>query len=339
MSVHADVDTWCRDDPAYAAPCGRVRVLEKRLLGAARIEELLGARDLAALLRMLVQFGALSGGCEPLEREWERALELSLRESDRVLLAIDPQPTVSEILVARADLVNLRSLLRSRALGIPFDGAWHPRGRFGRTALEDMARLGEWGAWPAPLARALGAIGDIGPSCTLAVLNDTLDTAWFGALLAAARASGSRFFADWLGHAADLANLRARLRVAAAPRAWPAPLALLPGGHLGAEYFAAGATPDEMLAGISRTVYAPLVEHARDAQGRVSLATLERAADDFLTRLLGPARFVSLGPEPLWAWHLAREIDAKNVRAIVLGALAGIDPDRRRALLRQTHDA
>jgi V/A-type H+-transporting ATPase subunit C len=339
MKSYADAGLWCRDDSAYAAPCGLVRVLEKQLLGAARIEELLAASDLAALLRMLVRYGALSGASETLERDWARALELSLLGSDRTLLAIDPRPAVSEILVARADLVNLRSLLRSRALGVPFDGAWHPRGRFGRTALEESVRFGDWASWPPPLARALEAMGDIGPSTTLPALNDALDAAWFGALLGAARASGSRFFVDWLGHAADLANIRARLRVAAAPRAWPALPAPLPGGHLDAERFSADATLDKLLAEIGRTVYAPLTERARAGEGEVSLAAFERAADDFLMRLLEPARFVSLGPEPLWAWHLAREMDAKNVRAIVFGALAGIDPERRRSLLRQPYGA
>ena len=332
-------DLRCRDDSAYAAPCGLVRVLEKQLLGAERIDELLAAPDPAALLRMLVRYGALSGASEHLEREWERALELSLRESDRTLLAMDPRPAVSEVLVARADLVNLRSLLRSRALGVPFDGTWHPRGRLGRAALEESVSSGDWKAWPPRLARAFEALGEIGPSTTLPALNDALDTAWFGALLAAARASGSRFFIDWLGHAVDLVNIRTRLRVAAAPRAWPALPAPLPGGHLEAGRFAAGATPEEFLAGIGRTVYAPLAERASAGGGGVSLVAYERAAGDFLTRLLEPARYVSLGPEPLWAWHLAREIDAKNVRALVLGALAGIEPERRRALLRQPYGA
>jgi V/A-type H+/Na+-transporting ATPase subunit C len=338
MSALPDVGPGARDDAGYAAACGRVRALEKRLLGPGRLEDLLGARDCASLLQALARFGVLARSVSDLAAGWEQALDLSGAEADRLLLSIDPQPTVSRILVMRADLVNLRSLMRSRALGVPYTGAWHTRALLERPALEAMERDGNYAAWPEPLGRRLAALHRLSPR-GLPEINDELDAAWLGALREGALHGGSRFFLDWLGHAADLGNIRALLRRAAAPTAWPRALKPLPGGHLGEDLFSEKKPAALSLALLARTVYAPVLAQAGDGLGGVSPALLERAADDFLTRLLQPTRYLSLGPEPLWAWHLAREIDAKNVRTLILGNLAGIAPQRLRTLLRLPHGA
>jgi V/A-type H+-transporting ATPase subunit C len=338
MNALPDVGSGSRDDAGYAAACGRVRALEKRLLGPARLEDLLGARDFASLLQTLARFGLLAPAVPDLAAGWEQALDLSGAEADRLLLSIDPQPTVSRILVMRADLVNLRSLMRSRCLGIPYTGAWNARALLERPALEATERDGDYAAWPEPLGRRLAALHRRSPR-GLPELNDELDAAWLAALREGALRGGSRFFLDWLGHAADLGNIRALLRRAAAPAAWPRALKLLPGGHLGAELFSEKRPAPSFLALLARTVYGPVLARAGDGLGGVSPALLERASDDFLTRLLQPTRYLSLGPEPLWAWHLAREIDAKNVRTLILGNRAGIAPQRLRTLLRLPHGA
>jgi len=336
MSAHLDAGLGTRDDAAYAAACGRVRALEKRLLGPERLEELLGVRDLPSLLQTLERFGTVARIGGDILKEWERALDLPGVQADRLLLEIDPHPTVSKILVQRADLVNVRSLMRSRVMGEVYPGPWHARALFGREELEVMMRTGDYKAWPGPLARRLAALHQTPPP-DLPAINAALDAAWFGALRDGAIQSGSRFFVDWLGHAADLGNIRAWLRQTAAPSAWPSSLPLLPGGHLGEEFFAAKGAAPNLPGRLALTVYATVIARAADGSGGVSLALFACASDDFLTRLLRPARYLSLGPEPLWAWHLAREIDAKNVRTLVLGTLAGIAPERLRSLLRQPH--
>ncbi len=337
MNAHLDAGPGTRDNAGYAAACGRIRALEKQLLGPARLEELLETRDLASLLQALVRYGTLAHGVADLPVTWERALDLSCAQADRLLLAIDPQPLVSKILVLRADLVNVRSLLRSRALSTAYTGPWHARGLFTRPELETMVGAGDYAAWPEPLAKRLAVPGKLDPSGGPPAVSDALDIAWLGALREAVNRSGSRFFLDWLGHAADLGNIKAHLRRVANTGAWPRPLALLPGGHLGEEPFTAASTVNSLVSLLARTVYGSVIARSGDGSGGVSTALFERASDDFLTRLLQPARYLALGPEPLWAWHLARETDAKNVRALVLGKRAGIAPDRLRALLRQPY--
>lgn len=342
MSTLPTVGAGTRDDARYAEACGRIRALEKRLLGPARLEELLNTPDLPTLLQTLVRFEALASAAGAPAADWEGALDRAGARSDRLLLAIDPHPAVSRILVLRADIFNLAALLRARALGVAYPGPWHARSLFRRPQLEAMVRAGDYAQWPEPVAPRLAALHALEPEAGLPAIDEALEAAWRAGLLAEARRSGSRFFADWLGHAADLGNIRAYLRRAAAPDAWPRPPALLPGGHLGAEVFEPAAFAPAVAALIlrlERTVYAPVIARAGDGAGGVSLAAFERASDDFLTRLLRPARYLSLGPEPLWAWHIGLGIDAKNVRALVLGRRAGLATEALRTLMRLPHGA
>ncbi len=328
-----------REDGAYAAVCGRLAALEKRLLGAAAIEECLAARDAASVAELLARRGILAAGEEPLPARWEEALELGAAADDRLLLRMDPRPAVSLALLARHDLANVRGEIRAKALGREYDGPWHPRGTLPR---EELARTGAaWaGRLPPELGDAVRRLAVAGSPVHLREIDDRLDAAWLRAVRAAAAAAGSRFFLDWLGHFADLANVRARLRFLAAPEAWPGPApALLPGGHLDPGRLDAAGGAEALRRRLARTVYGALLARATEADGPLSLSRLDREADDLLTGLLRPARLLALGPERLWAWHLAHDVDAKNARALMLGKLGRLPPERIRPLLRLPHVA
>jgi vacuolar-type H+-ATPase subunit C/Vma6 len=60
-------------------------------------------------------------------------------------------------------------------------------------------------------------------------------------------------------------------------------------------------------------------------------------SDDFLTDFFRPAKYVSLGPEPLWAYYHAREMDARNIRAVILGLQVGEGREKLRRELRQPY--
>jgi len=335
--VSPRIEALPREDAAYAEACGRGRVLEGRLIGPADLEELLALGDPAELGAELARRGTIEPAGRALPEGWEEALDRAGASADRILLGLDPRPAVSRLLVLRHDLSNLRGLLRARAVGVEYDGPWHPRGTIDRAALEGSLERPTPGALPEPLAAEARALARTAASRDLRWIDDRLDTAWLGALRAEVRASGSRFFLDWLGHHADLANVRALVRHFSAPGAWPGPPALLPGGHLDSRALAGHDGVEGLFRALARTVYAPLLERAARVAPGAPGPALDREADDFLTELLRPVRRLPLGPEPLWAWHLARDVEAKNVRALMLGALAGLPAARVRPRLRRPY--
>ncbi len=326
-----------RDRGAYAEVCGRMRSLEKRLLGWARLEELLAAGDWPGLLSILLRSGYLSRQTEQPELNWDQALTMSLRESDRSLLAMDPQPLVMSLLVLHSDLLNLRSVLKAKVLSRPFSGHWHPRGIHSYATLQALVNTMNFSVYPPLLAEELCTLKDVLASKRLLTLNLAVDIAHHRALLRASRQSGSRLFLDYLGHLADLVNIKNRFRTLAFSEAWPEDPPPLPGGHLGVKLLAGLPDQEALLGELARTVYGPLLEKSRGDGGNISPLRLEKEGDNFLTELIQPAKYVTLGPEPLWAYYLARETDAKNVRALILGTLSGREPEAIRAGLRRPY--
>lgn len=305
-----------RDREEYSEVCGRIRPLEKRLLNVDRQRELSTAADIPAALRLLRRWGWLGTAAESAEEGWEGSLVTALKESDRALMSMDPRPAVTSILVAKYDLLNLCAVLKARILARDFPRSLHPRGTSSLPTLEVMANRLNFSVYPRLLADELSSLGDVLVSGGPGETADFVTAARHRALRTAAEEEGSRLFCDYLAHLSDVENIKLAFRSLAFPELREGKVPLLPGGHLDVRIFSSA---DDLPGALARTVYGPLLGRSRDEDGRISLGLLEREGDDFLTALLEPARYVSLGPEPLWAYWLARETDAKSIRAILIG--------------------
>jgi V/A-type H+-transporting ATPase subunit C len=321
-----------RDRGAYADPCARVRALEKRLLGKERLGELRAAESVADVTAMLRSWGWLSMKAEE-NGGWDEAVTLSLAESDRELVRMDPSPLVTSLMVSAHDLLNLCVVLKAKAGKRPFDGRLHPRGRHSASVLESMVNRMEFAGFPDVLAAGLARLGEVLVAGSPAGITGAVFRARHEALRETARREGSRLLLDFLDHSADLANIVFRIRSALYPELWSGGKLFLPPGLIAEEIIGGAADVEELARRLGRTVYGPLLERSRDEDGRISPVALEREGENLLTEILQPARYVSLGPEPLWSYYFARETDARNIRSIILGLLSG----RGSPVLRRPH--
>jgi len=311
-----------RDAGAYAEPCARVRALEKRLLGKERLAELRAAAGVADVTAMLRGWGWLSMEAEG-NGSWDEAVTAGLAESDRDLVRMDPSPLVTSLLVSAHDLLNLCAALKAKAGGRAFDGKLHPRGSHSPSALESMVNRMEFSGFPDVLAAGLSRLGEVLAAGSPAEIAAAVFRARHEALRDAARREGSRLLLDYLDHSADLANIAFRIRTTLYPELWSDGMFFLPSGLIDDEVIRGATDMEGLVRRLGRTVYGPLLERSRDGDGRITPSTLEREGEDLLTRILQPARYVALGPEPLWSFYFARETDARNVRSIALGLLSG----------------
>jgi V/A-type H+-transporting ATPase subunit C len=307
-----------RDREDYAAACGRIRALEKRLLRRERLDDLSAAADVPAALRLLRRWGWTEKGDEVAGGEWEEHLTESLRKSDDVLRGLDPHPAATATLVLKYDLLNLSAVLKARLLDRPFDQPLHPRGLNGAASLEIMAERMDFFLYPEPLADELASLGELLDGERPGSISGMLAAARHRSLRRLAVGQGSRLFCDYLDHLADVENIRGVLRAIVFPELRHRGEPLYRDGFIDPALLQAAGSDGELIRSLSRTVYGPLLEKCRDSEGRLSPGLLEREADDFLTSLLGPSRYVSLGPEPIWAYWLARETDLKNIRSVLV---------------------
>ncbi len=143
-----------------------------------------------------------------------------------------------------------------------------------------------------------------------------------------ANSLGSPFILEHLRRAVDAGNIKIFLRARrlGLPAEKYAAMALR-GGFLDEGLFVRGyaAADAEMGAHLAPTVYAPLWESAvRALSERATFVELERGIEDFLMAGLRPALTMAFGPEPVYAYGLAKKREARLVRLVASGKINGL---------------
>jgi V/A-type H+-transporting ATPase subunit C len=139
---------------------------------------------------------------------------------------------------------------------------------------------------------------------------------------------GSPFITDHLRRAVDLGNIKIFLRARrlGLPEEKFRALALH-GGFLDEKLFVRGYdAPDaEMGARLAPTLYASLWERAvRALAERETFVDLERGIEDLLMTGLRPALTMVFGPEPVYAYGLAKRREFRLVRIVASGKINGL---------------
>ncbi len=146
--------------------------------------------------------------------------------------------------------------------------------------------------------------------------------------LALAEGLGSSFITDHLRRAVDLGNIKIFLRARRLGLTEEKFEAMaLHGGFLDEDIFVRGyAAPDaEIGAWLAPTPYAALWERAvRALDERETFVDLERGIEDLLMTGLRPALTMVFGPEPVYAYGLAKRREFGLVRIVASGKINGL---------------
>lgn len=320
----------------YTFAVARVRGRESSLLTRADLEQLLGAADLAAALRMLADRGwgeGLAEGFGPaellaceLKRTWDFAAELA---GDPAELAVFRIPGDYHNLKAALKLAFTRSAIDPGRVFVA--GGSVDAGLILRAAVErDYALLPEEMARAAREAsEALLHTGD-GQLCDIACDRASLEAVWH-----AGRASTC----DAVGEYARLFVATGDIRVASRCARARKPLGFVrraladtPAIDAGALAAAAAAGEQRLVDLLSQGTWHEAAEALRDGP-----VAFERWCDDLLLRSLKPQKMDSFSLGPVAAYVAARQAELKCVRMVLAGKASGLSDDIVRQRLRETY--
>ena len=144
-----------RKDTDYLFLASRVRALERKLLTAPRIEQLLTAGDMAACSQLLSELGY-----EPIHDE--ASLQASLKQQREAVFSdiarFMPEPELLDVFRLKYDYHNIKTLLKDRSGGRLLMDA-------GCISAADMERQyaesGNWQFLPKEMADAAKEAGDV----------------------------------------------------------------------------------------------------------------------------------------------------------------------------------
>ncbi len=159
--------------------------------------------------------------------------------------------------------------------------------------------------------------------------------------LAIAKDVGYSFIVDYLRHKIDLGNLKifCRIKYLSLPpqklKQW-----IMEGGFVEGETFVKGFPLSlyELGDRLSTTPYHELwVRAVNFLSEKETFIILEREIEDFLMRFLQGAKFIVFGPEPVFAYAIAKRKELELIRLVGIGKLTQISPDILKERIHKTY--
>ncbi len=321
MRASAAVMPETRERSSYADSVGFIRVKEKRdLLNRARLQEYLSLPP-DGILDRLGQAGAAVPGMDALLGSILNGEYADVARFDHERLAVP-------VLRYRHDVHNTKALLRKRSLGSiprfsPVEGNFHPG------AIEASLAGGASVPWPEPIDAALAEIQAHAEGHYPGDRADVaLDAAWLEYARRHAVRAGLALMTRYFLHLADFAAVRFFWKKATARRYGYEVSHHEPRTHfLDPDILGIG-DRERLADALLSSIYGQsLKEGLAEWKASGSWALLDRDMDNYLCAALSGAKYLSMGPEPLCAFLLAKENDLKNIRLLYVLRGAGW-PDR-----------
>lgn len=302
---------------SYAYACGRIAVLSKRLLDSNAVRRMAEGSESDAL-RILsdLHYGGLS---DLAEIDTERIIESEMTSVIAEIMELTPCREITDLFFLRADVQNLKILLKSRLLGRTAE-TWTVGGLFDREQLASMVKEQKYSGLPKVIMTELNALEKrllhhVDPQ----EISVTLDRAYLQHCLNSVKKDP--FFHHYFASMADFDNVLTffRMRAMGAGVHVLEDVLLAEGGIRLHQFIDAYDLPAEAVNKLfhSSVCTDALLRAAAAMQKSGSINELEKAREDYLLSLFNDRRFESDSIYPIVGYYLAKERESRAVRLVL----------------------
>ncbi len=310
--------------PSYAYACARLSALNKRLLEPQTVQRMLDGSASDAMRALSdVRYGNLS---DATEADVERMIEHEMTEAMQEVKELSPDPAITDLFLLRADVQNLKVLLKARLLN-QSETVFTPGGLYDKETLTAMVKDKQYAALPEAFRDALNALEK---RLEIRVEPQKISIALDRAYLAHALKVSAKHpvFSQYFRAEADFDNVLTFLRL----RAMGASIetldeVILPeaGVKYRDLYNAYELSFDSLNKVLGESVCEKALLAGLNAMQRTgSISELEKARDNYLVSLLSEHKYESETIYPIVGYYLAKEREGRAVRLIVTGKRNGL---------------
>lgn len=310
----------------YAYVLGRVKALEANLITKTQFNRMVEASSSSEAAKVLSE--TVYGDVEGADVETiEKILLEELKHVYDLVQHISPEREFTDLLQLKYDFHNVKAVLKSETVSrepqhlvplgvIDIDTL--------KRALEERLK-----DLPPPLAQAVEkARHAYEKTGDTQVIDFVMDSEYTRILRE--HAEKSPFLKEFVQLKIDLENIRNFMRSQRFNLDFTR--VYLEGGTISLKTFEnlEGESPETVANVFSTKDYYSVVEEGlKDYENTQNLAQYEKLSDDFLMEYIRKAKLVSLGIEPLIGYILAKEMEIKQIRLILLGKLRGVEVGKR----------
>ena len=322
----------------------RIRVLENKLLDRAAIEKMVEARDLEEVFRTLGDTeyaNAVSQTARP--EDYEDILHSELVRIYKLVREISPHDSVVDLMALKYDFHNLKVMVKEKLMGKDFSSLYSPVGTFDFDKFKAQFTAGEYREMePVSYKEAvLSVLKDYEDKNDPQRIDILMDRYYFEHLHKMAQESKIELFIDHVKDLIDFINVSTAVRLKKQEKELKFfDEVLLENGHL---------EKDTMLSTVNDSVET-MINRFRNSRIRKELSrgledyletgrlsSFEKHMDNYLMNLNKSSKSVTFGPEPLFSYLVAKEMEIKILRIIMVSKINNISPDAIRERLRDLY--
>ncbi|NLJ79264.1 MAG: V-type ATP synthase subunit C [Tissierellia bacterium] len=331
------------DEMDFTQAVVRTRVLETRLLSRAIIDRMVDAEDIEEVIRVLreTEYAESIEGLTRAE-EYEKILSSELKRVYKTMYDISKEKVVVDLLALKYDYHNLKVLVKEKFLQRDLKDIYIPIGTIDFQQLKTDYLSDNRRSMDSRFIKALDdAIGDFQETEDPQRIELILDKHYFGHLHELAEETGISLFIGYVKDLIDLTNIRTLIRLKKQGKDINfLREVLIDGGNIGMENIALSLNDsvDIIMNKFERYNIGSRVRKGLESYQQTGrLSEFEIEMDDYITDLNKQSKFIMFGPEPIFAYVIAKETEIKVLRIIMVSKLNKLSPDAIRERLRDLY--
>jgi V/A-type H+-transporting ATPase subunit C len=332
-----------KNDTQYAYSVSRIRAIERKLLDKGKLDRMVEAKSPEEALKVLQEadYGNLGSDSANIY-EYENLLGEEYTKVYNLLKEIAPEPDVFDLFLISNDYHNLKVLLKAEFSGQDDNGLLIESGSIPSGKLKTMIRDRNMSNMPAIMKKAVEeCIETYNKTLDPQVIDIILDKAIFKQMKDTSIKSGNKFIKDLVTLFIDLANIKVFLRVKALNKSFDfLQKILIPEGSINIKLFIENLDNplDSIIDALQFTSIGPyLQEGIENFKVTGTLTKFEKLSDNSIMDYVKKSKYVSLGIEPLVGYLMAKEMEIKNARIVMVGKINNISNEVIKERLREAY--
>ncbi|MGN0136246.1 V-type ATP synthase subunit C [Anaerotignum sp.] len=318
----------------YPFAVASVRSMENKLLTKQKLMQMAEAKDAEEALRFLQDSDYGKTQVKDVH-DFETMIQANLEEAYQAVGKLIPNETFMDIFRFKNDYHNVKVLIKEEISRVNGKKFMIQGGSIPVEELRKFFRERNYLEMPHIDAKAVEeAIELYAKTKNGRYIDSVLDKACFQVMSDAAEKLGIEYVRKYVQKLADVTNLKTLFRIRTLHRTEQELLeSIVPGGELSAETLVRALKSDSAVSVLKETAYGNLCGESME-QG---FTAFEKACDDYLMDYVKEAKYKTLTPEPVAAYILAKETEAKCVRIIMTCKLHEIDAETIKERVREAY--
>ncbi|MBZ9688363.1 V-type ATP synthase subunit C [Clostridium estertheticum] len=331
------------DNMNFTQAVARLRVLETRLLGKVKIDRMIDSTSAEEVLKILqeTEYASLMGTVKRPE-DYNLLLKEELNRVYSLMYNVSPDTDIVDILSLKYDYHNIKVMLKGRALDKDLSHMLIPVGTVDIEKLkvymitEDYRELNP--SMRDAILKASEVYHELKDPQKIDII---VDQYMYTDMLARAKETKNNFIIDYVVRSIDFSNIKSVIRLKKQEKDLKfLKEVILPGGAVAMDILirAFDEPIENMAAKFASSKYGEVIKQGIDdyiKTGKLSL--LEKFSENYIMKSLKTAKYVTFGPEPIFAYIAAKETEIKIIRIIMVGKLNNVDTAVIRERVREVY--